>query len=69
MAGYFDQYGAGEERRLRIIKILAVSVMALLLATGLSLFFFHNYRQEQQVKRFHLSFLKIEISSRFIQLK
>jgi hypothetical protein len=52
MAGYLDQYGAGEERRLKIIKILVTSVVVLLVAGGISLFVFHNYRQEQQVKRF-----------------
>jgi len=52
MAGYLDQYGAGEERRLKIIKIVSISVVALLVAGGISLFVFHNYRQEQQVKRF-----------------
>jgi hypothetical protein len=52
MAGYLDQYGAGEERRLRIIKILVISLVVLLVAGGISFFVFHNYRQEQQVKRF-----------------
>jgi hypothetical protein len=52
MAGYLDHYGAGEERRLKIIKIAAISVAALLVSAGISLFVFHNYRQEQQVKRF-----------------
>lgn len=52
MAGYLDQYGAGEERRLKIIKVLVSSVVVLLVAAGISLFVFHNYRQEQQVKRF-----------------
>jgi hypothetical protein len=52
MAGYLDQYGAGEERRLKIIKILVISFVALLIVGGISLFVFHNYRQEQQVKRF-----------------
>ena len=52
MAGYLDQYGAGVDRRLRIIKISVISCVALLVAVGISLFVFHNYRQEQQVKRF-----------------
>ena|ERR1051326_7567673 len=54
MAGYLDQYGAGVERRLRIIKILVISGVALLVAVGVALFVFHNYRQEQQVKRFFI---------------
>ena len=52
MAGYLDQYGAGVERRLKIIKISVATLIALLLALGIALFVFHNYRQEQQVKRF-----------------
>ena len=52
MAGYLDQYGAGEERRLKIIKIVVISLVVLLVAGGISAFVFHNYRQEQQVKRF-----------------
>ena len=52
MAGYLDQYGAGEERRLKIIKTVVISVLTLIIAGGTALFIFHNYRQEQQVKRF-----------------
>lgn len=52
MAGYLDQYGAGEERRIRIIKTLVIAAVALVVVGGALLFIFHNYRQEQQVKRF-----------------
>jgi hypothetical protein len=52
MAGYLDQYGAGEERRIRIIKFLVISVASLVVVGGILLFVFHNYRQERQVKRF-----------------
>lgn len=52
MAGYLDQYGAGVERRLKIIKIAAISAVALLVLGGALYFIFHNYRQEQQAKRF-----------------
>ena len=52
MAGYLDQYGAGEEKRIRIIKTLVISAVALVIAGGILLFTFHNYRQEKQVKRF-----------------
>jgi len=45
MAGYLDHYGAGVDRRLKIIKIVAISVAVLLVATGISLFVFHDYRQ------------------------
>ena len=52
MAGYLDQYGAGDERRLKIIKTLVISLVALLIIGGTAFFIFHNYRQEQQVKHF-----------------
>jgi hypothetical protein len=52
MAGYLDQYGAGEERRERILKILAISVVTLLVVGGVLFFIFHNFAQERTVKRF-----------------
>ena len=52
MPGYLDQYGAGDERRIRIIKIGVISAVALIIACGALLFIFHNYRQERQAKRF-----------------
>ncbi len=52
MAGYLDQYGAGDEQRIKIIKGLVISLVALLVIGGTVFFIFHNYRQEQQVKRF-----------------
>ena len=52
MAGYLDQYGAGEERREKIIKTLVISLVALVVLGGIGFFVFHNYRQERQVKRF-----------------
>jgi hypothetical protein len=52
MAGYLDQYGAGEEQRLKIIKTVVISLAALVIFGGIALFVFHNYRQEHQVKQF-----------------
>ncbi len=52
MAGYLDQYGAGEERRAKIIKILLISAVTVLVVGGVLFFVFHNYRQERQAKRF-----------------
>jgi len=52
MAGFLDEYGAGDERRARIVKIVVVSVIGLAILSGLLYFFFRNYRQEQQAKRF-----------------
>jgi hypothetical protein len=52
MAGFLDQYGAGDERRARIVKIAVLSLIGLAVATGILYFFFRNYRQEQQARRF-----------------
>ena len=52
MAGYLDQYGAGDERRIKIIKILAISLVTLAVLGGLAFFLFHNYQQERQAKLF-----------------
>ena len=53
MAGLLDpDYSAGEERRARVIKMIVVSVLALTAIAGTVYFFFHNYRQEQQVEQF-----------------
>jgi hypothetical protein len=45
-------YGAGEEPRARVIKMTVASVLALTVIAGIVYFFFHNYRQEQQVEQF-----------------
>ena len=52
MAGYLDQYGAGEERRGKIIRSVVIAVVALVAIIGVLYFNFHNYREEQQVKQF-----------------
>ena len=52
MAGYLEQYGAGEERREKILKTALISLAVALVAGGILFFIFHNYRQEQQVNRF-----------------
>jgi len=45
-------YGAGEERRARVIRSIVVSVLALTVIVGGIYYFFHNYRQEERVKQF-----------------
>jgi hypothetical protein len=52
MAGYLDQYGAGEERREKILKVTLLALVALLIAGGVAYWFLKNYRQEQQAQRF-----------------
>ena len=52
MPGYLEQYGEGDERRHKILKTLVISLVALFVVGGTLFFIFHNYRQEQQVKRF-----------------
>ena len=55
MAGYLEQYGAGEEqreRRAKIVKIVAIALAAVVLISGALFFNFHNYREERQVKQF-----------------
>ncbi len=52
MAGYLDQYGAGDERREQIIKTAAAAVLLAVVLGGIAFYFFHNFRQERQVKRF-----------------
>lgn len=52
MPGYLDQYGVGDERRIKIIKTIVFSGIAALIAGGVLFFIFHNYRQERQAKQF-----------------
>ncbi len=52
MTGYLDQYGAGEEKRERIVKTALLSLIGLVAAGGILFFIFHNYSQERAVSRF-----------------
>lgn len=52
MAGYLEQYGAGDERREKLIKTVVIAAAVLLVGGGLLYFFFHNYPEERQAKRF-----------------
>ena len=53
MAGYLEQYGAGDERRIKIVKTAVISVLTLAIAGGALFFIFHNYREESCVKQFY----------------
>lgn len=52
MAGYLDQYGAGEERRENIVKKALIAFAAAAVLAVVLFFVFHNFRQEQRVKQF-----------------
>jgi hypothetical protein len=52
MADFLEQYGAGDERRGKIIKRVVISLASLLVVAGLLFYGFHTYLQERQVKRF-----------------
>jgi len=52
MAGYLDQYGAGEERRGKIIRNLVIAAVTLVVVGGSLFFYFHNWREERQVMNF-----------------
>ena len=52
MTGYLDHYGAGEERREKIIRTLVISAITAAVLAGILMFVFHNWRQERRVKQF-----------------
>ncbi len=52
MAGYLDHYGAGEERREKLIKRVVLTAVVVIIAAGVLFLIFKNYRQERQVNRF-----------------
>jgi hypothetical protein len=53
MAGFLDQYGAGDERRGKIIKTAVISLVSLAVVGSVLFFVFHNFREEQRVKQFY----------------
>jgi hypothetical protein len=52
MSGYLDQYGAGEERRGKIIKRTVLALVVLLVVGGALTFIFYNWREERQTRHF-----------------
>lgn len=52
MPGYLESYGAGEERRERIIKRIALAVLIGLVAGGGAYLLFRNYREVKQAELF-----------------
>ncbi|MEO7144262.1 MAG: hypothetical protein ABI165_12265 [Bryobacteraceae bacterium] len=52
MSGYLEGYGAGEERRAKLIKRAIAIVVAVGIAAGVLYYYFHNYREERVAKQF-----------------
>jgi hypothetical protein len=52
MPGYLDQYGAGDERRGKIIKRTVLLVIAVIVCTVLPWYLFKNHHQERVVSSF-----------------
>jgi len=56
MAGYLEQYSAGEEsraRQVKIVKRLVISLLTLAVVGGILVFVFHNFREEGRVTEFY----------------
>ncbi len=52
MSGYLETYGAGQEKRERRLKRVALIVALVIVAGGTAYFFLRNYRETQQAKLF-----------------
>lgn len=52
MAGYLERYGAGEERRERLVKRTVLTALIVVAAAGTFYFLFRNFRETRQAKRF-----------------
>src|SRR5689334_1599352 len=52
MAGYLDQYGAGDERRAAVIKWILIGIAAILVLGLLPWYLFKNHTQEGVVRTF-----------------
>ncbi len=52
MSGYLETYGAGVDRRLRIIKIAVLSILGALILSVILYFNFRYYSQQRRVESF-----------------
>ena len=52
MAGYLDSYGAGEERREKIVRRLILAALAALVLATVLYFMFRNWREDRQSRLF-----------------
>jgi hypothetical protein len=52
MSGYLEAYGAGDEKRAKLIRRVVLAVVLVLVAGTTFYFLFRNYRETQQAKLF-----------------
>ncbi|MGI8961669.1 MAG: hypothetical protein ACR2IV_18290 [Bryobacteraceae bacterium] len=52
MGSYLQQYGAGDERRIRIIKTIVIACVTVAVLAVAAYLFFRNYLEKQVVKHF-----------------
>src|SRR3954454_18845925 len=52
MAGYLDTYGAGVDRRIKLIKTAVIALVSAVALGAVLFYIFHNYSEEQRVKQF-----------------
>jgi len=52
MSGYLETYGAGQEKRERRLKRVALVAAVVIVAGGAFYFLFRNYRETKQAERF-----------------
>ena len=52
MAGYLDEYGAGDERRETLVKRIVSLTLLIAIGGGLAYYIFKNHSQERVVKDF-----------------
>jgi hypothetical protein len=52
MSGYLEQYGAGDERREKIIKRVLIAAAAVVVFAGTLWLLFRNYNEENRMKAF-----------------
>ena len=52
MGGYLQQYGAGEEQRIRVIKWIILGVVGAIVIAIAAYFIFHNYAEKRVVNHF-----------------
>jgi hypothetical protein len=56
MGGYLEHYGAAEDRRAKVVKILVIVAVALVVTgavAGALLYIFHNHSEENRIKQFY----------------